>query len=48
LDGKTGFLVSKISAYATYLKYKKLRMLYKWAKAPLEQQEIFLFLISFL
>lgn len=29
LDGKTGFLVSKISAYATYLKYKKLRMLYK-------------------
>ncbi|MBP6757257.1 MAG: glycosyltransferase family 2 protein, partial [Bacteroidia bacterium] len=29
LDGKTGFLVSKISAYATYLKYKKLRALYK-------------------
>jgi len=29
LDGKTGYLVSKISAYATYLKYKKLRMLYK-------------------
>jgi len=29
LDGKTGFLVSKISAYATYLKYKKLRILYK-------------------
>jgi len=29
LDGKTGFLVSKISAYATYLKYKKLRVLYK-------------------
>ncbi len=29
LDGKTGFLISKISAYATYLKYKKLRILYK-------------------
>ena len=29
LDGKTGFLISKISAYATYLKYKKLRKLYK-------------------
>lgn len=29
LDGKTGFLVSRISAYATYLKYKKLRALYK-------------------
>ncbi len=29
LDGKTGFLISKISAYATYLKYKKLRNLYK-------------------
>lgn len=28
LDGKTGYLVSKISAYATYLKYKKLRALY--------------------
>lgn len=29
LDGKTGYLVSRISAYATYLKYKKLRALYK-------------------
>jgi glycosyltransferase involved in cell wall biosynthesis len=28
LDGKAGFLISKISAYATYLKYKKLRELY--------------------
>lgn len=28
LDGKAGFLISKISAYATYLKYKKLRALY--------------------
>ena len=28
LDGKSGFLISKISAYATYLKYKKLRNLY--------------------
>ena len=27
LDGKAGFLISKISAYATYLKYKKLRNL---------------------
>lgn len=27
LDGKAGFLISKISAYATYLKYKKLREL---------------------
>lgn len=25
LDGKAGFLISKISAYATYLKYKKIR-----------------------
>jgi glycosyltransferase involved in cell wall biosynthesis len=25
LDGKAGFLISKISAYATFLKYKKLR-----------------------
>lgn len=32
LDGKAGFLISKISAYATYLKYKKLRDLYN-AKA---------------
>jgi glycosyltransferase involved in cell wall biosynthesis len=29
LDGKTGYLISRISAYATYLKYKKLRALYK-------------------
>lgn len=29
LDGKAGFLISKISAYATYLKYKKIRTLYK-------------------
>lgn len=28
LDGKAGFSISKISAYATYLKYKKLRRLY--------------------
>lgn len=28
LDGKAGFSISKISAYATYLKYKKLRKLY--------------------
>jgi glycosyltransferase involved in cell wall biosynthesis len=28
LDGKAGFLISKISAYATYLKYKKLKQLY--------------------
>jgi glycosyltransferase involved in cell wall biosynthesis len=28
LDGKAGFLISKISAYATYLKYKKLRKIY--------------------
>lgn len=27
LDGKAGFLISKISAYAAYLKYKKLRQL---------------------
>jgi len=27
LDGKSGYLISKISAYATYLKYKKLRNL---------------------
>ena len=27
LDGRAGFLISKISAYATYLKYKKLREL---------------------
>ena len=29
LDGKEGFLISKISAYATWLKYKKLRKLLK-------------------
>jgi glycosyltransferase involved in cell wall biosynthesis len=29
LDGKAGFSISKISAYATYLKYKKLRDLYQ-------------------
>ncbi len=28
MDGKAGFLICKISAYATYLKYKKLRGLY--------------------
>jgi len=28
LDGKAGFLISKISAYATYLKYKKIRAIY--------------------
>ena len=28
LDGKAGFLISKISAYATYLKYKKIRSIY--------------------
>ena len=27
LDGKAGYLISKISAYATYLKYKKIRLL---------------------
>ena len=28
LDGKEGFMISRISAYATFLKYKKLRALY--------------------
>ena len=28
LDGKAGFTISRISAYATYLKYKKLRQLH--------------------
>ncbi len=28
LDGKAGYLISKISSYATYLKYKKLRALW--------------------
>jgi glycosyltransferase involved in cell wall biosynthesis len=32
LDGKAGYLISRISAYATYLKYKKLRTLYQNAK----------------
>ena len=29
LDGKAGFLISKISAYATYLKYKKINQIYQ-------------------
>lgn len=29
LDGRAGFLISRISAYATWLKYKKLRDLYR-------------------
>ena len=29
LDGSAGFTVCKISAYATFLKYKKLRNIYK-------------------
>lgn len=29
LDGKAGYLISKISAYATWLKYKKVRDLYR-------------------
>lgn len=29
LDGKAGFLISKISAYATYLKYKKIKQFVK-------------------
>ena len=28
LDGKTGYLISRISAYATWLKYKKIRQIY--------------------
>ena len=28
LDGSAGYRISKISAYATYLKYKKIRVLY--------------------
>lgn len=35
LDGKAGFMIAKISAYATYLKYKKLRALY-----PLKKQDV--------
>jgi glycosyltransferase involved in cell wall biosynthesis len=31
LDGKAGFLISRISAYATYLKYKKIRDIYRHA-----------------
>jgi glycosyltransferase involved in cell wall biosynthesis len=33
LDGKTGYQIAKISAYATWLKYKKIRNLYKNAGA---------------
>jgi glycosyltransferase involved in cell wall biosynthesis len=33
LDGKAGYSISKISAYATYLKYKKLQSLYRKEKA---------------
>jgi glycosyltransferase involved in cell wall biosynthesis len=29
LDGKEGFVISRLSAYATYLKYKKIRVLRK-------------------
>lgn len=29
LDGKAGFVISKLSAYATYLKYNKLRKLHR-------------------
>jgi len=29
LDGKAGYRISKISAYATYLKYKKIRQIYQ-------------------
>ncbi|MDX2173922.1 MAG: glycosyltransferase family 2 protein [Bacteroidota bacterium] len=29
LDGMTGFIICRISAFATYLKYKKLRTLYR-------------------
>lgn len=29
LDGRAGFTISRISAYATYLKYKKLQLLWK-------------------
>lgn len=29
LDGRAGYLISRISAYATYLKYKKIRDIYK-------------------
>lgn len=33
LDGRYGFIICRISAYATYLKYKKLRKLQRDAKA---------------
>jgi glycosyltransferase involved in cell wall biosynthesis len=33
LDGKAGFQIARISAYAAWLKYKKIRNLYKHAKA---------------
>lgn len=33
LDGSAGFAIAKNSAYATYLKYKKTRCLFKHAKA---------------
>ena len=33
LDGSAGFKICRISAYATYLKYAKLRNLHKKAKA---------------
>lgn len=32
LDGSAGYLISRISAYATYLKYKKIRALYRNAR----------------
>jgi len=32
LDGKAGFTICRISAYATFLKYKKLRALHLAAK----------------
>lgn len=32
LDGRAGYLISRISSYATYLKYRKLRDLYKAKK----------------
>jgi glycosyltransferase involved in cell wall biosynthesis len=35
LDGRAGFMIAKISAYATYLKYKKLRAIY-----PLKKQDV--------
>ena len=32
LDGQAGYLISRISAYATYLKYKKIRAIYAGKK----------------